>query len=299
MLGALLLVGEQIGAQPTVLGRRGPARARAGERAGEHLVALDAHERLGARADERHVARAQVEHVRARVHGAKHAVEVETVAVVRCREALREHDLEDVAGRDVLLGALDLRQEVLAGRVGLERHLAGHADVAELRSARSLIDAPQVAVDALERGVVREIGSAAGTDRGDDLHDAARVIERDDDVGEHEAEVRHVELVVVVARNLLERRGGLVADVADRSADEQRQPGHASHAAGIELARDDPQRIVGPLAVHAAVLDDDLVPAAGDDGTIAHAEEAVAAQAARRPRRSRAGTRARHPRRAP
>ncbi len=64
VLGALLLVGEQIGAQPAVLGHVGTARTRTGERTREHLVALDTHERLGARAHERHVARADVEHVR-------------------------------------------------------------------------------------------------------------------------------------------------------------------------------------------------------------------------------------------
>ena len=56
VLGALLLVGEQVGAQAAVLGGGRAARARAGERAREHRVALDAHERLGARAHERHVA---------------------------------------------------------------------------------------------------------------------------------------------------------------------------------------------------------------------------------------------------
>ena len=122
VLGALLLVGEQVGAQPAVLGGRRTARTRAGERAREHGVAFDAHERLGTRADERHVAGADVEHVRRRVHGPKHAVEVEPVSLVRRRVALREHDLEDVARHDVLLGALHLLDELLARGVRLHRH---------------------------------------------------------------------------------------------------------------------------------------------------------------------------------
>ena len=123
VLGSLLLVGEQVGAQAAVLGGVTPRGRVPGERAREHLVALHAHERLGARADERHVAGADVEHVRARVHGAQHAVEVQPVALVRRREALREHDLEDVARRDVLLGALaPAAMNSLARRVRLQRH---------------------------------------------------------------------------------------------------------------------------------------------------------------------------------
>ena len=46
-------------------------------------------------------------HVRARVHLAQHPVDVERVGVEVEVEALRQHDLEDVAGEDVLLGHLD------------------------------------------------------------------------------------------------------------------------------------------------------------------------------------------------
>ena len=82
----------------------------------------------GERADERHVGRADVEHVRARVDGAEHAVEVEAVALVRGGEALREHDLEDVARGDVLLRAartIAMNSSRLV--CSLQRHLGRHA----------------------------------------------------------------------------------------------------------------------------------------------------------------------------
>ena len=52
------------------------------------------------------VAEVELEHVRRRVDHAQRAVDVERIgAGARRLEALREHDLEDVAGEDVLLGA--------------------------------------------------------------------------------------------------------------------------------------------------------------------------------------------------
>ena len=278
VLGALLLVGEQVGAQAAVLGSRGAARTRAGERTREHAVALDAHERLGARAHERHVARADVEHVRRRVHRAQHAVEVEPVALVGCRVALREHDLEDVAGRDVLLGGLDLVDELLARGVRLHRHRSRHAVGTELGAARPDVDALEVGVDALERRVVGQVGRSTRPHRRDDLHDAARVVERDHDVGHHEREVRHVEHVDLMPRNPLEGGRGLVAHVADRAAHEQRQSRYARDASGAQLAGHDAQRVVGELPGQAAVLDDDLVAASADDRAVPHAQEAVAAE---------------------
>ena len=85
-------------------------------------------------------------------------------------------------------------------------------------------------------------------------------------------------LVVLVPRDLLEAGRRLVAHVADGAADEERQAGHARDATGLQPTRHDAQRVVGELAGDAAVLDDDLVTARGDDLAVAHAEEAVAAQ---------------------
>ena len=105
------------------------------------------------------------------------------------------------------------------------------------------------------------------------------MVESDDDVGEHEAEVRHAENVDLVAGHALEARRRLVAHVADGAAHEQRQARHARDLAGAELAGDHAQRVLGVLTGDAAVLDDDLVAAGADDLAVAHAEEAVAAEA--------------------
>ena len=60
-------------------------------------------------ADQRHLGVAHEVHVRAGVDLAQHPVDVERVGVEVEVEALGQHDLEDVAGEDVLLGRLDGR----------------------------------------------------------------------------------------------------------------------------------------------------------------------------------------------
>ena len=63
---------------------------------------------------------AQEEHVRRRVDRAQAAVDVERVGAQRALEALRQDHLDDVAGADVLLGALDDR--FVAGRLKVRAH---------------------------------------------------------------------------------------------------------------------------------------------------------------------------------
>ena len=107
VLGELLRVLAQLGRQaPVVLVGAAPA-AGAGDRPGDDLAVEQLHHRLGRRADERDLGVAQEVHVRARVDLAQHPVDVERVGVELEVEALGEHDLEDVAGEDVLLGHLD------------------------------------------------------------------------------------------------------------------------------------------------------------------------------------------------
>ncbi len=133
-----------------------------------------------------------------------------------------------------------------------------------------------------KRRVVGDVGGAARTHRRDDLHDATRVVERHDDVGDHEAEVRHAENVDLVARHALEARSGLVADVAHGATDQQRQPRHASDGARPEFAGDHAQRVVGVLPADATVLDDDLVPASADDLAVAQRPGSCSGPVARR-----------------
>ena len=77
-------------------------------------AAFEPHVHLGRRADEvervgatGQAGEVEEEHVGRRVQAAQAAVDVERLRAGLPGEALRKHDLEDVAGRDVLLGRLN------------------------------------------------------------------------------------------------------------------------------------------------------------------------------------------------
>ena len=71
MLGALLLVGEELGLERGVLVGRAASYARAGERAVRHHAVAHAAEDLGARGDEDRALALQVDLVGARIHDAE------------------------------------------------------------------------------------------------------------------------------------------------------------------------------------------------------------------------------------
>ena len=107
VLGALLRVLDQLGREPLVVFRCAAAAAGAGDRTADHTVVDHLHHRLRRRTDDRRLGVAQEVHVRRRVHEAQHAVHRERIDRLDEIEALREHDLEDVAFENVLLRGLD------------------------------------------------------------------------------------------------------------------------------------------------------------------------------------------------
>ena len=113
MLRPLLGVRQQLLLQGLVGGRVGPSRARAGQGpVGDLAVGADAAEDLGRAGDEDRPAALQVDHVGARVHHPQGPVDLERVRVGPPLEALREHELEDVPGQNVLLGLGDGAEEL-------------------------------------------------------------------------------------------------------------------------------------------------------------------------------------------
>jgi hypothetical protein len=133
VLGALLLVGQQLLGDPRVLGGVRAARPGAGDRPGRGVAAGDREQRLGRRAGDLEVLEVQEVHVRARVDHPQAAVDAERVEPERRAPALRRHDLEGVAGVDVLDDPGDHRLELLAGHVRRERGALGARAGAEVR----------------------------------------------------------------------------------------------------------------------------------------------------------------------
>ena len=138
VLGDLLRVGEQRSLELAILHLLRAARRRPGDRPDRHLAVLDPRHHLGRRADQRLLAELQVEHVRRWVDRAERAIDVEGRGPERRLEALREHDLDDVAGSDVLLGALDHGAELRAREIGARRQaLAGRRQGVRERERRA------------------------------------------------------------------------------------------------------------------------------------------------------------------
>ena len=88
VLGALLLVGAQVGLQFRVLPGGVAARSRAGYRVGSDPAVLDLYQQLGGGADDLEAVQVQVVHVRGRVDGAQGAVYLEGVGGGRAAETL-------------------------------------------------------------------------------------------------------------------------------------------------------------------------------------------------------------------
>ena len=224
VLGALLVVAEQLLLEYLVRHARVPAGARARDRAQLDAVAGLAHEHLRRRAHEVPGPELQVEHVGGRIDDAERAVEVEGIAAELLVEALREHDLDAVSGVDVLpwpspppplkrTRLNELRNFAPARRGAFAGADPGRG-ATQLRD--QLLDLPL----ALAVGLLRI--AARGLAR-DDLHREREVVEDDDRVGQQEDRVRYGEIVVGGVRELLQVADGVVRQEADRAAPERGQ----------------------------------------------------------------------------
>ena len=167
-------------------------RDRPGDRVQLGAAARALDDRLGRAAHEREVAELEEEEVRRRVDAAQRPVELDRRRRRRAGRALRDHDLEDVALADVLLRALDAAEVLLARRLALER-------TARRRAA----------------GQGRRRPGEPGRVAAQQLGDAARVVEAQQDVGDEEEALRHAGPVVRQRHRRLERRDRVVAEVAD------------------------------------------------------------------------------------
>jgi hypothetical protein len=122
VLGPLLGIGEQLGLERPVLLGGLSARPRPGDGTHVDLPPVESHEDLRRCADQHRSFAAHEEQVRARIDDAQVAVDRKGVHLERDPELLGEHHLEDVAGLDVLLGALHVLVERLPRTAAMEVH---------------------------------------------------------------------------------------------------------------------------------------------------------------------------------
>ena len=243
VLGALLVVGEQLLGQPHVVLGGLAARPRPGDRMGDDTAAGDLDQGLRARADDVvgaavGVRDAEEVHVRAGVGGPQRAVDVERRRRAGQREPLRDDDLERLPRPDRLLAPLDHVVELLLrmraadvtggrlddrhGAVGRFGELSGHpVEAVDGVGPRPL--------DALVGGVV--------VDRvGDEEQGPVGVVE-DGEIGREEhPDLREVQLVAAGVGDPFPTAHRVVGDRADHAADEGREAVDARRGQRLEGA---------------------------------------------------------------
>ena len=200
------------------------ARARARERPHLDPAVLEPDEPLGGRAHERRaVPGVEEEHVRRGIHDAEGAVDGEGVEPGDRRgEALREDHLVDVAGPDVLLGALHGRAVGVGGPVRPGRQRRRH----RRRLGRPGTPEPfEDLVDPLARPRLGRLGAPVLVEEGvrHDAHRVAPMVERHDRVHERQAEDGKAEVVGRPAGEPLPQAHRVVREVAEEAAGEGRE----------------------------------------------------------------------------
>lgn len=195
VLGKLLFVVQEAFFERLVLFLRFAARTGAGEGKGVQHAVFQFDERFGRGARDLDVRAGEVEHIRRGIDRAQHAVGVEQTSLKRGAQAVGEHDLENVALADVVLGGLDHRAELLFGKErrdfaeepseGLLLFFAGFEKGDELLQLEpGLVVAD---LDVAERHV-------------DDEHDLLpHVVESDDLIEQHQIDVLEAVLVLLAA----------------------------------------------------------------------------------------------------
>ena len=117
VLGKFLFVRQKIGFQRAVFFRGSAAAAGAGNGPYRDFLVENADQNFRARADHLKAPEVEIEHERRRVRAPQRAVKRKRRQRKVLRPALRRHDLENVAGADVLLGALHGCQVSVLGKV--------------------------------------------------------------------------------------------------------------------------------------------------------------------------------------
>ena len=220
--------------------------------------------------------KAQEEHIRAGIHGAQRAIDLEAVGLRLHVEALREDGLEDVARRDVLLGALDGGQEILLRGAVLHLELALALAAGQL--GQRLGQALFQLVEPRDGFVVRVGRLAARHVGGDHQPDLlAHMVEGQHLVEEEQAGVGNAQLVLGQLGQALDLADGVVGEKAHRAGGKGRQPLQPRRLVAAERAAQHGEDVALDLDDLLAFGDGDLAAPRHDALEGLEADEGVAA----------------------
>ena len=165
-------------------------------------------------------------HIRRRIYGAESAVEIERRDGRLEVPALGEHDLEDIAGGDVFLGAADALEKLCLRGAGADGQLLSCTwrrgkPRLYIEWREGLPAGGEFALD-LSNVAQRAVISGAGrfgrdVGRGDDMDLVAKVIEGEDAIEEHQDAVGDVEVIFGAGADIFELADDVVGAIADGS----------------------------------------------------------------------------------
>jgi len=218
VFGHFLRIGEQALGAAGIFQRIPGHRPRAGNRADGDTSIAQANKDFRAGANEAHIAKVHVEHEGGRVEAAQCTVEADRLSAERCRQALAGHDLEDVAGADIIAALIDDLEIAVLGGVGCQRHVNGR-----LVLWRGFGQAFEPGLDRIEQGVDRRlIAVFDAADKQDFLID---MIEHDHDPGNDQQRFGNVQRVLGGDGHRFDMLDHVIADIAERAGRHGRQGG--------------------------------------------------------------------------
>ena len=256
VLGAFLGIGEQLLLQRLVFLRGRAAPARAGDRADGDLAVAGLDQDLGARSGDGEGAEIEEEQIRRGVEAPQRAVERERRQRERRLEALRRHDLKNIAGADVVLGALDHAPEFFRRRVRARRRRPllpfdrerGRAHDLRFRFVERLVEGIDDAGEPFDRARECRLGGHAclRPHRRDDGDRVLDRVEGDDEGGPDEDRVRNADRIGTGRRQVLHQPHHVVAEIAEDARGHRRQRlGQCDAALGDEAAQCVQRPVVG------------------------------------------------------
>ena len=233
VLGAFLLVGEELLLEKQILLLGVSAPPGPGDRVGGRPAVLDGHQRLRAGADDREVQTAvgvgdvQQVHVRAGIGDPQHPVDVKRIGVGVHLEPLGRDHLERFPGLDVADQLVDDRGVLLDGALGAVRGCRpaerGHRGLQRFGQRRG--HHIQAGDGVVIRPVDALVGAVPVHRVGDQRDGAFVVVDRGDVGGQQQHHVRQAEVVDGEFGQPFEAADHVVGEVADQARRQRRQAG--------------------------------------------------------------------------
>src|SRR5205807_4734816 len=239
VLGTLLFARQHFALEALVFRFVFAAATRASDGPIKDVASLNLDEHFRGAADHGNVVELKIEKIGRGIQSAQLAIDFKRTSLRFHREALAQHDLENIAGPDVLLG---LSNDVQVFRSAEIRRFIHSCPLGRLpgsfrafrgdRFFEKLVRLPDLAHRSV---VVRpQAAMAFGENIADNPQTVLDVIEGDEPVVEHEHSIVKADFILQALGKALDEANHVVAEVADRSRNQRRQARQPNGAEALD-----------------------------------------------------------------